>query len=177
MRYIIEVGEDPASFVPRLRSIASGVDSDAMIQDPRVLADLAALNQLENWVASLLVVALSVIGTILAAAGLYALMSFTVSQRSREIGIRMALGARAVSVIGTIARRAAFQLGVGVVLGTAFGAWLLRELTDDVGIMAVNIPAVLAAVGAVVVLMVAAACLSPIVRGLRIQPTEALREG
>ena len=88
----------------------------------------------------------------------------------------MALGARAVSVVGTIARRAAFQLGVGVALGSVFGAWLLRELTDDIGIMSVNIPLVLAAVSAVVVLMVVAACLSPIVRGLRIQPTEALRE-
>ncbi len=142
-----------------------------------MLAEAAEASQLENWLASLLVVVLSLIGTILAAAGLYALMSFTVSQRSREIGIRMALGARAVSVVGTIARRAAFQLGVGVALGAVFGAWLLKELTDDIGIMAVNIPLVLAAVGAVVVLMVAAACLSPILRGLRIQPTEALREG
>jgi len=176
MRYVIEVGPDAGAFLPRLTSIAAAVDPDAMIQAPQVLADLAELSRLELRLASLLVVGLSLIGTLLAAAGLYALMSFTVSQRTREIGIRSALGARAMSVIVTIARRAALQLGTGVVGGCVFGAWLLRDLTNDSDIMDVNTPAVLAGVGVAVILMVTLACLAPIRRGLRIEPTEALRE-
>jgi putative ABC transport system permease protein len=175
MRYIVEVGSDPASFVPRLTSIASGVDADAMIQVPQVLADLADLGRVELRLASLLVVTLSLIGTLLAAAGLYALMSFTVSQRTREIGIRPRW-VRAASVVSTIVRRAAYQLGAGVVLGCAFGTWLLMEVTNGADIMDMNIPAVLAGVGVAVILMVTLACLAPIRRGLRIQPTEALRE-
>jgi len=177
MRYVIEVRGDPASFVPRLRAVASDIDPDAMIQVPRPISEIAALNRLEMRLAALVVVGLSVIGTLLAAAGLYALMSFTVSQRTREIGIRAALGARTLDVIATIARRAAFQLAAGVALGCVFGTWLLRQIVDDMDILGASIPAVLAVVGAMVVLMVALACLSPILRGLRIEPTEALREG
>jgi putative ABC transport system permease protein len=177
MRYLIEVDANPGTFVPRLREIASEIDPDAMIQAPRPVEELVAQERLIEGLASLMVVVLSLIGTLLAAAGLYALMSFTVSQRTREIGIRSALGARTSDVVGTIARRAAFQLAMGVVAGCALGTWMLREMTDDIGIVSLSIPLVLAGVGSAVVLMVAGACLPPILRGLRIQPTEALREG
>jgi putative ABC transport system permease protein len=176
MRYIIEVGEDPGGFVPRLRTVAAGIDSDAMIQAPMTLLERSEQNRLEDIVISLLVMMMSVVGTVLAAAGLYALMSFTVSQRTREIGIRTALGAQAISVVGTIARRAALQLGAGVVLGSIFGAWLLRQIVGDMDILSVNIPLVLLGVGTSVIILVSVACLSPILRGLRIQPTEALRD-
>jgi ABC-type antimicrobial peptide transport system permease subunit len=176
MRYIIEVGPDAAGFAPRLAQIAYAVDPDAIVQAPRVIADIAEANRLEERIASALILTLALIGTLIAAAGLYALMSFTVSQRTREIGIRTALGARPVSVLGTIARRAALQLGAGVLLGCVFGTWLMREVAGDVTLLDVNIPAVLGGVGVAVVLMVSAACLSPIRRGLRIQPTEALKE-
>jgi ABC-type antimicrobial peptide transport system permease subunit len=162
--------------MPRLGSIALAVDPDAIIQAPRVIADIAAANRVEESIGSLLIVTLSLIGTLIAAAGLYALMSFTVSQRTREIGIRSALGARPVNVLATVARRAALQLAGGVVLGAAFGTWLLRDLEGDVSIIDMSIPGVLAGVGVAIVVIVGAACLSPIRRGLRIEPTEALKE-
>jgi putative ABC transport system permease protein len=100
-------------------------------------------------------------------------MSFTVSQRTREIGVRTALGANAADVITAIARRALAQLMIGVVLGSALG-WLLvrREAVFAVD----SVPLLVLAVAAAVVVCSALSCLSPIRRGLRIQPTEALRE-
>jgi predicted permease len=177
MRYLIEVDQDPTSFIPRLRTVASTVDADAMIQAPRAVAELVATDRLEDRLIALFVVVLSMLGSVLAAAGLYALMSFTVSQRTREIGIRTALGARTASVVGTIARRAAFQLVAGVALGCVLGAFLLRELAPDPDWIEVSVPGVLGFAGLLVMLMVTGACLPPILRGLRIQPTEALREG
>lgn len=177
MRYLIEVDADPGAFVPRLREIASGIDPDAIVQDPREVLELVEQDRLIEGLASLLVVALSLIGTLLAAAGLYALMSFTVSQRTREVGIRSALGARPVDVVKTIATRAAFQLALGVAAGAVFGTWMLRQLRMELEVTSLSIPVVLFGVGIVVIVLVTGACLPPIIRGLRIQPTEALREG
>jgi hypothetical protein len=177
IRYIIDVGEDPNGFVPRLRTIANEVDPDAIIQRPRTLVEVAALNRLEIQMAALLLVSLSGIGALLAAAGLYALMAFTVTQRTREIGIRIALGAGAGRVLQTIARRAAVQVAWGIAVGAAFGAWLLSEISQDRDIIDFNPMVVLAVVSGVVVLIVCTACLAPILRGLKVDPTDALREG
>lgn len=177
MRYLIELDGDPNAFVPRLREIASDIDPDAMIQQARSVRELVDQDRLIEGLASLLVVAMSIIGTLLAGAGLYALMSFTVSQRTREIGIRSALGAQRSDVISTIARRAAYQLALGLVAGCALGTWMLSEVMEDRSMPSISTPLVLAGVGLAVVLMVVGACLPPVLRGLRIQPTEALREG
>jgi putative ABC transport system permease protein len=104
-------------------------------------------------------------------------MAFTVSQRTREIGIRIALRAGAGRVMQTIARRAAVQLAWGIAVGTAFGYWLLSDISGDSQILDYNIPVVLALVSGAVVVIVCVACLPPILRGLRVDPTEALREG
>ena len=112
----------------------------------------------------------------LSAMGLYALLSFTVSQRTREIGIRTALGARTVDIISAVARRAALQVGVGLALGVGWGWVLLNNTRNDVTIEVGNIPLTLALTGTVAGCVCLLACARPTLRGLRIQPTEALRE-
>ena len=111
---------------------------------------------------------------LLSATGLYALMSFTVSQRTREIGIRTALGASTSDIVSSVARGAAIQVGVGLALGAGWG-WVLLN-TQDFGIEVGNIPLTLALTAAVAACVCLLACASPMLRGLRIQPTEALRE-
>jgi hypothetical protein len=166
-------GEDPSAHVGRLRQIAAAVDPSLWMV-PRSLRalyhDQAVAVRLMGLVLGLVI--LSVL--LLSAAGIYALMSFTVSQRRKEIGIRAALGADPRRILGSIFSRAVRQLGVGVAVGLA-AAGLLDVLADgDVlyGRGAVLLPAVC-------VLMLAAgllATLGPARRGLRIQPMEALRE-
>lgn len=126
MRYIIDVGENLNGFLPRLRTIASEVDPDAIIQAPQPLADVAVLSRLEIQLAALMVMSLSGIGALLAAAGLCALMAFTVSQCAREFGIRIAPGAGAGRVLQTIAHRPAGSTRLGVV-------WNLNTLRDRRG--------------------------------------------
>jgi predicted permease len=177
VNYVIEVGGGGADFASRLRAIAAEVDPVAMIQQPMPLAEVTQGMMAELRFVALAVLLIAGIAAFLPVAGLYALMSFTVAQRTREIGIRMALGAHPRSIVLRFARRAALQLALGVVLGTAFGALILgNEYQQDLLFHPVKATAVTAVVAGTLLLGMLA-CLVPTLRGLRIQPTEAFREG
>ena len=119
-----------------------------------------------------------VIGSILlgavvfAAAGLYALMSVAVARRTREIGIRIALGANPRRVLRTVFARAGRQLGGGIIAGNSLImllAWRADSLTADLLVSSVITSVIMAVVGVL-------ACAAPARRALRVQPTEALRQ-
>jgi ABC-type antimicrobial peptide transport system permease subunit len=101
-------------------------------------------------------------------------MAFTVAQRRREIGIRVALGADPGTVVRAILSRAVWQLGTGVAAGVAVAALLntgtADEFTGGAGLR------ILPAVAGFVLLIGLAAAAAPARRALRIQPTEAMRE-
>jgi ABC-type antimicrobial peptide transport system permease subunit len=108
----------------------------------------------------------------LSAAGIYSLMSITVSQRRKEIGIRMALGANRTRIVASIFARALGQLAMGAAAGAAVAAALEQRGNLMRGDGAVVLPAV--ALFMMLVGLVAA--LGPARRCLQIEPTEALRE-
>jgi ABC-type antimicrobial peptide transport system permease subunit len=111
---------------------------------------------------------------LLSAAGIYAMMSFTVARRRREIGIRAALGADARRILAGIFRRAATQLGAGVAVGLVVAATLDRLAGGAlVGGKTLELVPGVVAVMVVVGLTAAAA---PARRSLSVQPTEALRD-
>jgi predicted permease len=172
-RFTVEVAGDPEAFVPRLRQIAASVDAVATVSTG-LLAATIRTDSLIFRSTFLLVVALAGAAFLLSATGLYALMSFTISQRTREIGIRSALGASTADIVSAVARRAALQVGVGLALGVAWGWVLLDNSRTDVEVG--NIPLTLALTAAIAGSVCVAACAHPTLRGLRIQPTEALRE-
>jgi ABC-type antimicrobial peptide transport system permease subunit len=116
---------------------------------------------------------------LLSAGGIYALMSFTVTRRRREIGIRSALGAGPRRVVGSILSRAAGQIALGIVVGTGLAGVLVRVIGSVSSLMRdltwVAIAGLFVAVAVVVTVVGLAAALGPARRALRIQPTEALR--
>jgi ABC-type antimicrobial peptide transport system permease subunit len=171
----IRLGDDPLAFVPRLREIASNVDAGAMIQWPEVLSDAPNHEKTFDLYGYLLLVFLCGITLLLSGAGLYSLMSFTVSQRTREIGIRTALGARAAGILVAIAWRAFLQLVVGIAAGFVLGLSLLDSLRTDVP--GPDPVVTLMACSAFMLLVGMLACLGPTLRALRIEPVEALNEG
>lgn len=178
VRLAIHVGDDPESFTPRLRALASEVDPTAIISNPLPLDEVRSGDaQLMPWIV-LGAVVLTGILLALSASGIYTLMSFTVGERTREIGIRTALGAQRNSVVFTVARRALAQLGVGTLVGIAIAGWILSEFASS-GRIPTSSPFLLAFVlGTSVMLLIGVlACTAPTLRALRITPTEALREG
>ena len=164
-------GAVPPTFIKRFRDIGAEVDPTLQLTSVGVMADLydtlrTALRSLA-WAAAL--VTASVL--LLSAAGIYALMSFTVAQRRREIGIRMALGAPPQRVMLNVFGRAAWQVSAGVVVGSVLSAGFFVAI----GLGALRAMPLLLAVAAIMALVALLATLGPTRRGLRVQAIEALR--
>jgi hypothetical protein len=165
-------GGDPSTFAGRLREIAAAVDPELHLSDIRSLDE--ALRR-EQWIRRLeaaMLAAVTVSVLMLSSAGIYALMSITVSQRRKEIGIRMALGAERTRIVASIFSRALRQLAVGAALGMAAAVILERAL----GLMRGNAEVILPVVALLMMAVGFLAALGPARRSLRIEPTQALRE-
>lgn len=177
--FAIRVGEDPLAFTQRLRTLAAEVDPTAVISAPVRLSEVTSIQAFAlGWARTYLLVVIAILLSISTLA-IYALMSFTVAQRTREIGIRIALGAEWRSVVVSIARSAAVQLGVGALVGMVVSALVLLQLRSSLGQVPMDSPVLVASLVTVgVVLFVGTlACIAPTLRALKIAPTEALREG
>ena len=166
-------GQTPEEFAPALRRIAISVDP--MLQLSWTSPLEARYREYTRSGAQLALVVALVTGSVLllSAAGIHALMSFTVNQRRREIGIRTALGAPARRILTSVLARAGRQLALGVGLGLA-GAVGLDHATggtmmDGAGLVVVP------ATAAFMLLVGILAAVGPARSGLRVQPTEALR--
>jgi predicted permease len=169
----IHVGDDPASFASRLRTIASEVDPTLMVSVGGPLDEVYEGDWYLILAASLGAGLLVGVLLALAASGIYAIMSFAVTERTTEIGIRAALGAGRPALVRAVARRAIMQLALGVLVGGVPLAVLF--LFDDGGPRYEGVLRTLA-VGVVVMLVVGlAACTGPTRRALGVPPSEALR--
>ncbi|HVJ28168.1 MAG TPA: ABC transporter permease [Vicinamibacterales bacterium] len=166
-------GTQPSAFAGRLRELSAAVDPNLQLRDVASMQEVAKREQGVMRVigVTLIVVMSSVI--VLSAAGIYALMSFTVARRRKEIGIRTALGADPSRILRSIFSRALLQLSAGAVLGMIGAVGLEQILEGETfqGHGAVILPAV----AVLMTLVGLAAAIGPARRGLRIHPTEALR--
>jgi putative ABC transport system permease protein len=165
-------GNDPLQFASRLRDLTSSLDPSLRLR----IVTFSEMKRQQMIGLRLMVVGSSLViltALLLSAAGIYAMMSFTVSQRRKEIGIRSAMGADAGQLLRSIFTRAALQLAAGIVVGTVL-ALMIDQASD--GEMLGSFGRALLPVTAVLMTIVGLfATIGPARRGLRIQPTEALR--
>jgi predicted permease len=161
----------PGGFINRFREI--GADVDPALQLRRVGPLAASYNEARAAWRSLAwaVVLVTASVVLLSAAGIYALMSFTVAQRTREIGIRTALGAQPRRILWSVFARAGRQLALGVLVGSVVSAGAFLA----VGLGLARAVSLLLAVAAIMSIVGLLAALGPARRGLRIQASEALR--
>jgi hypothetical protein len=163
----------PGAFAPTLRRLAASVDPMLQLSPPRSLYTMYR-EYVRGGAQMALVVAL-VTGSVLllSAAGIHALMSFTVNQRRREIGIRSALGAPARRILAGVLARAARQLALGVGVGLA-AAVALDVASGGVLLQGTGVLLVPGTAAFMLVVGLLAAA-GPARRGLEVQPTDALR--
>jgi hypothetical protein len=155
------------AFAPRLRAVVADVDPTIRLTEVQPLGQVGGGEARINWALTAVAWLVSFIVLLLSATGIHALMSFTVTRRTREIGIRAALGARPGRIVARIFSRAIVQVGLGVLLGSGLAALWGLDSTREVLLL-------LAADGVMLVVGLAA-CLVPLRRALLINPTEALR--
>jgi putative ABC transport system permease protein len=158
---------DVEGFATRLRTIAAEVDPTIRLTDVQPLTDIGGGEAKSNWALTTVAWLVSFMVLMLSATGIHALMSFTVARRTREIGIRAALGASPRRIVGGIFSRAFVQTGAGILLGSALAA--LMGLGSGRGLL------LLLGADAVMLLVGLTACAVPLRRALTIEPTEALR--
>jgi predicted permease len=182
LEMIVHGRGDPLSIAPRVRELAMAVDPAIRVEQ------VTRLDQVTTpllWLLGLwtkVIVGLTAVALLLSLAGIYAVLSYTVARRTREIGVRVALGAGARRVITSVFRRPLTQVTLGVIAGivliavaaTAAGKTTQFEGTG-IGVLAVGDVALLIGYAILMLGVCAVACVVPTARALRVQPTEALR--
>jgi putative ABC transport system permease protein len=166
-------GIEPADFAPKLRQIAAKVDPMMQIFDLGPLG-AAFAEETRNFGRAALGIVVAVTSVLLlSAAGIHALVAFTVNKRHREIGIRAALGASRRRILAGVLARAARQLAIGVAVGL-----LVAVLVDRASgglVMSGMALVLLPATAALALLVGVLAAAGPARRALRVEPSEAIR--
>jgi macrolide transport system ATP-binding/permease protein len=173
--YVVRTATPPASALPSLREAMWSLEPDIVFTEDVAAAEVAETTMLPTRIGAILLGAFGALALGLAAIGLYGVVAYSVSQRTREIGIRVALGAPRAAVLRLLASRGATLALIGLAAGAIGAAVVGRLLTSMLyGVSAFDAPAFGAA--ALVLLVIAGiANLVPAFAALRIDPVKALR--
>ncbi|HUF50737.1 MAG TPA: ABC transporter permease [Longimicrobiales bacterium] len=171
----VRTAGDPARFEPMLRAEVRALDPDLPLADMRTMTEALGFALLTARLAGTALAAFGLLGLLLAAIGIYGVMAQSVTQRTREIGIRMAVGAAHAQVVGALMRQGLTLVAMGAVLGLAggWGAWrlvrgMLHGTTAPDVVTFTVVPLLLIAVAACAIWI-------PARRAARVDPVVALR--
>jgi putative ABC transport system permease protein len=173
---LVRVDNDPLGYAPAVQRIIRGVDPDQPIRMIRPLTEVIALTVGDRRQQTTILVVFGSLALVIASLGLYGLLAQTVSARSREIGIRMALGATWRSVMRMVMSRGIVLTGAGVGIGAVL-AWSVTRAMDSLlyGVGASD-PLTFALVAGLLAAVSAVACAIPAVRAARVDPMLVLRD-
>jgi len=166
---------DPTSLEPAVRQLVTSMDKDIPVTDVHTMPELLSLQLSQPRFAMILLGVFAALALVLTIVGLYGVMTYSVSRRTREIGVRLALGAQRGMVLRMILHDAAVLLVTGIVIGTGATLASASVLKTMLYGTAARDPLVLAAVCATVALAGLIAAYLPALRASAIEPMQALR--
>ena len=175
MNIVLEVSRPLSSLMPAIRSAIVAIDPGLPIVQLRTMEDVIGASLTRQRFLSMLLGIFAGVALLLAAIGTYGVLSYMVSERHREIGIRMALGAGNGQVVGLVLKQGITIATIGIVAGVA-GALALSRLTQTLlyGVDPAD-PLTFGTVIGVIALVATAACLIPMRRATRVDPLTAIR--
>jgi predicted permease len=158
-----------------LRTLLAAMNPNLPVLTAQTLDDSVALGLAPQRVAGSVAGSLGIIGLVLAALGIYGVMAYAVTRRTREIGIRVALGARPTDIVRMVLREGLWLTAIGSAIGLVIAALVSRVLAAFLFGIPPTDPITFAGVIVLFVAIGLAACYWPVRRATRIDPTEALR--
>ncbi|HSL21050.1 MAG TPA: ABC transporter permease [Vicinamibacterales bacterium] len=176
MSLMVKTGVDPQSILPQVRAAVASIDPEQPIADVRTMDQWVA-RSLETRRAPMVLIALfGAVALVLSAIGIYGVLAFGLAQRTREFGIRQALGADRGSILSLVLLQGLRTAGLGLIIGLAAAFALTRYLESLLfGVQTRDVP-VFTIVTLLLLAVALLACYVPALRATRIDPIEALRE-
>jgi predicted permease len=173
--FYVRARGNAATIGASVRQVAQRVDPNLPIFDMKTMAAVVDESLFLERMVAALSVAFGGLATLLAAIGLYGVMSYTVARRTREIGIRMALGAERSSVLWLVLKEVALMVGIGIAAGVPVALALSRVVQSQLFALSAHDPVALVAAAALLGVVALAAGYIPARRATRVDPMLALR--
>jgi putative ABC transport system permease protein len=174
MIFVLRASGNPESLIPAVRHAVAEIDPNKPAADLRTVEEYLDRRVQYLRLYILLLGIFGAIAAVLAAIGIYGVMAYSVAERTREIGIRMALGAGAREVLKLVVRQALILIAIGLGLGLAGSFVLTRVIQTALYGVTPTDPATFTGVSLLLILVALLACLIPTRRAVRVDPTVAL---
>src|SRR5262245_47924499 len=175
MTFVIRARGDAAAISSAARNVIRALDPAQPVSDVRTMESLIGTSLARARFNTLLLTIFAMVSLLLAGVGIYGVMAYSVAQRTREIGVRMALGARANDAIWLVVSRGMMLSLVGVVIGVAASFALTRLMEAMLFNVSVTDPLTFAGIPLLLALVALLACLIPARRAAKVDPMVALR--
>jgi putative ABC transport system permease protein len=172
---VITHSDAPASRLSDMRAVMRGIDSTIPITDLRTMADRNADENSSDQILNGLFISFALLALVLASGGLYGVISYSVGQRTREIGVRMALGAAPAGISRMVLIEGMKVIGVGIAAGLLLGVAIAKIASPILEGVSPTDPATFLVVTAAVLAVAVASILGPAVRAMRMSPARTLR--
>jgi putative ABC transport system permease protein len=173
--FVVRTSGDPAALAPSIRSVVWGIDSTLPISRVQTMEQAKATVTATQQFNLMLVIAFAGLALLLASSGLYGVTAYSVSQRTRELGIRVALGARGGTLLRLVLAQGVRLTLIGLAIGTAAALALTRVMEALLFGIGARDPMTFAGVGVLLLGVSLVASLVPAYRATRVDPVVALR--
>jgi ABC-type antimicrobial peptide transport system permease subunit len=171
----VRASGDPMQALGTLRREVRGMDPNVSVYDAMPLTEFISASLFVQKVAAWLLGVLGVVALVLAAVGLYSVMAYSITQRTHEIGIRLALGAKASDVLGLVVRQGMELTVVGLLVGIPVAAAVTRLVSGLLVNVSATDPLIFGGAALFLAAVALAASYVPALRAMRIDPNTALR--